>query len=59
VQKLPLAPMFQRPDGSLGASPLRPTLADKIVGFVGETVVALVAETAEQVTDALEAVSAE
>lgn len=51
--------MFQRPDGSLGASPLRPTLADKIVGFVGETVVALVAETAEQVTDALEAVSAE
>ena len=59
VQPLPLAPMFQRPDGSPGASPLRPALAVESVRFVGEAVVALVAETAEQVKDALEAVIVE
>ena len=59
VQPLPLAPMFQRPDGSPGASPLRPALAIEYVRFVGEAVVALVAKTADQVKDALEAVIVE
>jgi aerobic carbon-monoxide dehydrogenase large subunit len=56
VKPIPLAPMFQRPDGSPGATPLRPALAQDIVRFVGEAVVALIAETAEQAKDALEAI---
>jgi aerobic carbon-monoxide dehydrogenase large subunit len=56
VQPLPLAPMFTRPDGSPGATPLRHALAHETVRFVGEAVVALVAETMEQAKDALEAV---
>ena len=56
VKPLSVAPMFQRPDGSPGATPLRPALAHDVVRFVGEGVVALVAETAEQAKDALEAV---
>ena len=59
VKPLPIEPMFQRPDGSPGATPLRPALADGVVRFVGEAVVALVAETAEQAKDALEAVVVE
>ena len=59
VKPLPVAPMFQRPDGSPGATPLRPALADGVVRFVGEAVVALIAETAEQAKDALEAVVVE
>jgi aerobic carbon-monoxide dehydrogenase large subunit len=59
VQPLPIEPMFTRPDGSPGATPLRPALADGVVRFVGEAVIALVAETAEQVKDALEAVLVE
>jgi aerobic carbon-monoxide dehydrogenase large subunit len=59
VKPFPLAPMFQRPDGSPGATPLRPALADGVVRFVGEAVVALLAETAEQAKDALEAVVVE
>ncbi len=56
IQPLPLAPMFQRPDGSPGATPLRHALADKVVRFVGEQVAAVVAETAEQARDAAEAI---
>ena len=59
VKPLPLAPIFTRPDGSPGATPLRPGLAHETVRFVGEAVVALVAETAEQAKDALEAVTVE
>ena len=59
VKPLPVAPMFQRPDGSPGATPLRPALAHEVVRFVGEAVVALVAETPEQAKDALEAVVVE
>jgi carbon-monoxide dehydrogenase large subunit len=59
VKPLSVAPMFQRPDGSPGATPLRPALADGVVRFVGEALVALVAETAEQAKDALEAVVVE
>ncbi len=59
VKPLPVAPMFQRPDGSPGATPLRPALAHEVVRFVGEAVVALVAETPEQAKDALEAIMVE
>src|ERR1700710_2196766 len=48
VKPLPLAPMFTRPDGSPGATPLRLALAHEVVRFVGEAVVALVAQTAGQ-----------
>jgi carbon-monoxide dehydrogenase large subunit len=59
VKPLPLAPIFKRPDGSPGASPLRYPLANEIVRFVGEAVVALFADTPEQGKDALEAVIVE
>jgi aerobic carbon-monoxide dehydrogenase large subunit len=59
VKPLPLAPMFQRPDGSPGATPLRPALADSVVRFVGEAVAAVIAETVEQGKDAGEAVIVE
>ena len=59
VKPLPLAPMFQRPDGSPGATPLRPALAHETVRFVGEAVVGLIAETPEQAKDALEAILVE
>ncbi len=56
IKPLPVGPIFKRPDGSPGATPLRPGLAQDVVRFVGEAVVAVVAETAEQMRDALEAV---
>ncbi len=59
VKPLPVAPMFQRPDGSPGAMPLRPALAHEVVRFVGEAVVAVVAESAEQARDAAEAILVE
>jgi carbon-monoxide dehydrogenase large subunit len=59
VKPLPLAPIFKRPDGSPGASPLRYALANEVVRFVGEAVVALFSDTPEQGKDALEAVMVE
>ncbi|WP_225765999.1 xanthine dehydrogenase family protein molybdopterin-binding subunit [Inquilinus sp. Marseille-Q2685] len=59
VKPLPLAPIFKRPDGSPGASPLRPALAREVVRFVGEAVVALVAESRALLKDALDAVVVE
>jgi aerobic carbon-monoxide dehydrogenase large subunit len=59
VNPLQLAPMFTRPDGSPGATPLRHALAHETVRFVGEQVVALIAETPEQAKDALEAILVE
>jgi len=59
VKPLPVAPIFQRPDGTPGATPLRPALAHEIVRFVGEAVVALFADTLEQAKDAVEAVMVE
>src|ERR1700722_3742937 len=56
VKPLPVEPMFQRPDGSPGATPLRPGLAQEVVRFVGEQVAAVVAESAEAARDALEAI---
>ena len=59
VKPLPLAPMFTRPDGSPGATPLRPGLAHETVRFVGEAVAAIVALTRDQAKDATEAVVVE
>jgi carbon-monoxide dehydrogenase large subunit len=56
VKPIPVAPIFQRPDGSPGATPLRPALAHEVVRFVGEAVAAVIAETPEQAKDALEAI---
>ena len=56
VKPLPLAPMFKRPDGSPGATPLRPALAHETVRFVGEAVAAVIAETRGQGKDALDAI---
>lgn len=56
VKPMPLAPMFERPDGSPGATPLRSAIAVDVVRFVGEEVVAVIAETPEQAKDALEAI---
>jgi aerobic carbon-monoxide dehydrogenase large subunit len=56
LKPLPVAPIFKRPDGSPGAMPLRPALAHEVVRFVGEAVVALIAETREQAKDALDAI---
>jgi carbon-monoxide dehydrogenase large subunit len=56
VKPLPLAPIFKRPDGSPGATPLRPALAVDTVRFVGEAVAAIIADTLEQAKDALEAI---
>src|SRR3954468_22367636 len=59
LQPIPVAPMFKRPDGSPGAMPPRHGLAHETVRFVGEAVVAVVAETADQAKDATEAVIVE
>ena len=56
VKPIPLAPLFQRPDGTPGASPLRPALAVERVRFVGEAIAAVIAETADQARDAIEAI---
>ena len=59
VKRIPLAPMFHRPDGSPCASPLRPALAEDTVRFVGEGIAASIAETVDQAKDALEAITVE
>ncbi|SED43813.1 carbon-monoxide dehydrogenase large subunit [Rhizobiales bacterium GAS191] len=59
VKPLPIAPIFKRPDGSPGATPLRPALAHETVRFIGEAVAGLIAETSEQAKDALEAIEVE
>jgi carbon-monoxide dehydrogenase large subunit len=54
VLPISIAPMFQRPDGSPGATPLRPAMAVDVARFVGEAVALVVAETADQAKDAAE-----
>ncbi|MBS0390825.1 MAG: xanthine dehydrogenase family protein molybdopterin-binding subunit [Proteobacteria bacterium] len=55
VQPLP-GPGMKRADGSPGASPARRALAHELARFVGEPVVAVVAESLQQARDAAEAV---
>jgi len=56
VKPIPTSPMFKRADGSACASPPRRALAHERVRFVGEAVVAVIAETMQQARDAAEAV---
>jgi aerobic carbon-monoxide dehydrogenase large subunit len=59
VKPLPVAPIFKRPDGTSANVPLRHGLAHDVIRFVGEAVVAIVAESVEQAKDALEAIFVE
>lgn len=56
VRPLPAVVGFTRADGQPAASPERRALAHERVRFVGEAVVAVVAETLQQARDAAEAV---
>jgi carbon-monoxide dehydrogenase large subunit len=59
VKPMGIAPIFKRPDGSPGATPLRRALAHETVRFVGEAVAAVIAETRDQAKDALEGIEVE
>ena len=59
VKPLPTSADFKRADGSVCASPLRRPLAHERVRFVGEAVVAVVADSPQHAKDAAEAVSIE
>jgi carbon-monoxide dehydrogenase large subunit len=56
VKPMPGTAGFKRPDGRPGVSPPRRALAHERVRFVGEPVIAVVAETDEQARNAAEAV---
>ena len=56
VEPMPLAHPFKRPDGSPGATPPRHVLAHERVRYVGEAVVAVVAETRFAALDGADAV---
>ena len=56
VRPLPLSADFKRADGSPTASPPRHALAVGTVRFVGEAVAAVIAQTAQQARDAVEAI---
>jgi len=56
VREIPTNPAFRRGDGSPAASAPRRALAHERVRYVGEPVVAVVAETLQQARDAAEAV---
>jgi carbon-monoxide dehydrogenase large subunit len=59
VKPMPAIPNFKRADGSAAASPVRHVLAHEVVRFVGEAVVAVVAETRALARDAAELVMVE
>jgi carbon-monoxide dehydrogenase large subunit len=59
VKHIPFPPLFKRADGSPMAAPLRTPLAEGKVFYVGQPVVAIVAQTREQAQDAAEAVVVE
>ncbi|HEX4327273.1 MAG TPA: xanthine dehydrogenase family protein molybdopterin-binding subunit [Burkholderiales bacterium] len=56
---LPTVPIFKRADGQPMSMPPRRALAHEFVRFVGEAVVAVIAETRAQAEDAAEAVQIE
>ncbi|MCA3416512.1 MAG: xanthine dehydrogenase family protein molybdopterin-binding subunit [Roseomonas sp.] len=56
LKPLGVALPFKRPDGSDLAAPPRPILAQGLVRFVGESVAAIIAESAAAARDAAEAV---
>jgi aerobic carbon-monoxide dehydrogenase large subunit len=55
VKHIPFPPLFKRADGSPMAAPLRTPLAEEKVFYVGQPVVAIVAETRAAAQDAAEA----
>src|SRR5262245_11816683 len=59
VKHIPFPPLFKRADGSPMAAPLRTPLAEDKVYYVGQPVVAIVAETRQAAQDAAEAVAVE
>ena len=59
VKHIPFPPLFKRADGSPMAAPLRTPLAEQKVFYVGQPVVAIVAETRLQAQDAAERVQIE
>ena len=59
VKPLPLEPFFKQPDGSPTITPPRRAIAVEAVRFVGEAVAAVIAETAAQARDAVDAVEVE
>jgi len=54
VGHIPFPPLFKRADGSPMAAPLRTLLADGTVHYVGQPVIAVVAQTRAQAQDAAE-----
>ena len=56
VKQIPFPPLFKRADGSPMAAPLRTPLAEGKVFYVGQPVVAIVAETRQQAQDAADRV---
>src|SRR5918999_3507221 len=59
VKHIPFPPLFKRADGSPMAAPPRTPLAEGKVFYVGQPVVAIVAETRAQAQDAAELVQIE
>src|SRR5262245_2594156 len=59
VKPIPYPPIFKRADGSPMASPPRTLLAEEKAYYVGQPVVAVVAETRQQAQDAVELVQVE
>jgi len=59
VKHIPFPPLFKRADGSPMAAPPRTPLAEGKVFYVGQPVVAIVAETRQQAQDAAELVQIE
>jgi carbon-monoxide dehydrogenase large subunit len=59
VRQIPFPPLFKRADGSPMAAPPRTPLAEGKVFYVGQPVVAIVAETRQQAQDAAERVQIE
>ena len=57
VKHIPFPPLFKRADGSPMAAPLRTPLAEDKVFYVGQPVVAIVAETRAQAQDAADLVA--
>src|SRR5213082_1689699 len=57
IGHIPFPPLFKRADGSPMAAPLRTPLADGTVHFLGQAVVAVVAQTRAQAQDAAEQAS--
>src|SRR5213083_1009120 len=57
VGHIPFPPLFKRADGSPMAAPARTPLAEGTVHFVGQAVVAVVAQTRVQAQDAAEQAS--